>query len=96
MAGSKVGFIWLFCLIVFFATGIIELVILPAIEFRLAPTLIASANSTLNATNAADYASKVGTTLSFMHNSMYVIMFVTFVYLLLSIFQREENEFYQP
>jgi hypothetical protein len=95
-AGKLTGFIWVYGLIVLFATGIIELVIMPALEFNLVPALKASANMTLNATDAADYAVKVNQTVGFMHAAMYVVMFVIFVYLLFSIFQREENEYYQP
>lgn len=96
IAGRLTGFIWIYGLIVLFATGVIELVIMPAIEFKLAPTLMLTANMTLNATDAADYAAKVTQTIGFMHSAMYVVMFVIFVYLLFSVFQREENEYYQP
>jgi hypothetical protein len=83
-------------IIVLFATGVIELIIMPAIEFKLAPALIQSANITLNATTVAEFTGHVNKTLSFMHASMYVVMFVIFVYLILSLFQREENEYLQP
>lgn len=96
MAGRKVGFIWIYGIIVLFATGIIELVIMPAIQFKLAPILKATAVNTISAANAADYALKVDSTINFMHYSMYVVMFVIFVYMIVSIFTREENEMYQP
>lgn len=83
-------------LIVLFATGVIELVIMPAIEFQLAPALIQSANITLNQTDVIAFTGQVNHTISFMHSAMYVVMFVIFVYLILSLFQREENESYQP
>lgn len=96
MAGSKVGFIWIYGLIVLFATGIIELVIMPAIEFKLVPALIMSANITLNTSDVIEFTAKTTQTVNFMHSAMYVVMFVILVYMLLSIFKREENEYYQP
>jgi heme/copper-type cytochrome/quinol oxidase subunit 2 len=96
MAGRLTGFIWIYGLIVLFATGVIELVIMPAIQFKLAPTLIQSANITLNSTNVTAFAAQVDQTIGFMHAAMYVVMFVIFVYLIFSVFQREENEYYQP
>jgi len=93
---SRVGFIWIFGLIVLFAVGVIELIIMPAIQFQLAPALQMSANMTLNSTDAADYAVHVSTTIGFMHSAMYVVMFVIVVYMLFSVFKREENEMYQP
>lgn len=95
MAGKKVGFIWIYGLIVLFATGVIELVIMPAVQFKLVPALKATAVNTLPAVDATAYAAAVDSTLRFMHLSIYVVMFVIFVYMLLSIFMREENEFYQ-
>jgi hypothetical protein len=96
MAGSKVGFIWIYGLIVLFATGVIELVIMPAIQFKLVPALIQSANMTLPAQDVVDFTAKTTQTIGFMHASMYVVMFVIFVYMVLTIFKREENEYYQP
>lgn len=96
MAGSRVGFIWIYVLIVMFAVGIIELLIMPAITFQLVPALEQTANSTLNATDAAAYTIKVQTTINFMHMAMYVVMFVIFVYAVVSVFKREESEIYQP
>jgi len=93
---SRVGFIWIFGLIVLFATGVIELIIMPAVQFKLAPALEMSANITLSAQDAADYVGHVNTTINFMHSAMYVVMFVIVVYMLFSIFKREENEYYQP
>lgn len=96
MAGRKVGFIWIYGLIVLFATGIIELLIMPAIEHKLVPQLIATAERTLSAADVAAYTVQVNNTIGFMHSAMYVVMFVVFVYMILSIFIREENEYYQP
>ena len=96
MAGSRVGFIWIYVLIVMFAVGIIELLIMPAITFQLVPALQQTANSTLSVQDAADYSVKVTTTIGFMHSAMYVVMFVIFVYAVVSVFKRDENEMYQP
>jgi len=96
MAGKKVGFIWIYGLIVLFATGIIELLIMPAIEFKLVPSLIDTATRTLPPADVLAFTQQVNSTLGFMHSAMYVVMFVVFVYMILSIFLREENEYYQP
>jgi hypothetical protein len=96
MGGGKTGFIWIYGLIVLFATGIIELVIIPAIQFKLVPTLQQTALMTLSASDAADYTIKLSNTINFMHASIYVVMFVIFVYMIISVFQKEENEMYQP
>jgi hypothetical protein len=92
---SKVGFIWIYGLIVLFATGIIEMIIMPAVQFQLVPALKATAVNTLPAVDATAYAAAVDHVVSFMHMAMYVVMFVIFIYMLLSIFLREENEMYQ-
>lgn len=96
MAGRKVGFIWIYGLIVLFAVGIIELLIMPAIEHKLVPSLIDSATITLPPADVAAFTAQVNSTIGFMHTAMYVVMFVIFVYMILSIFIREDNEFYQP
>jgi hypothetical protein len=96
MAGKKVGFIWIYGLIVLFATGIIELLIMPAIQFKLAPALIDTATRTLPPADVVAFTGQVNSTIGFMHAAMYVVMFVVFVYMILSIFLREENEYYQP
>lgn len=96
MAGRNTGFIWIYGIIVLFATGIIELIIMPAVEYKLAPQLLASANQTLPSADAAAYVGQVSSTIGFMHSAMYVVMFVIFIYMMLSIFTKEENEYYQP
>lgn len=88
---SRVGFIWVYVLIVLFATGIIELIIMPAIQYQLAPQLKTSANMTLNSTDAAEFAVKVDSTTRLMHMGIYAVMFVVLVYGILSIFQKEES-----
>ena len=95
VGGRKTGFIWIYGLIILFATGVIELVIMPAIEFKLAPSLIQSA-TILSAEDVAAFTGQVASTLKFMHMGIYVVMFVIFVYMVLSIFTREETEYYQP
>lgn len=69
---------------------------MPAIEFDLVPTLIASANMTLSQSDVIAYTGQLSKTIDFMHAAMYVVMFVVFVYMVLSIFKKEENEYYQP
>lgn len=96
MASSRIGFVWVYGIIVMFATGVIELVIMPAVQFKLAPALIQSANITLSASDVTDFTNHINSTIGFMHSAIYVVMFVIFVYLVLSIFKREDNEFYQP
>lgn len=96
IGSSRVGFIFIYILIVAFGIGVIELVLIPAIQFYLIPALQSSANMTLNATDAASFATKVATTLRYMKMGMYTTMLVLFVYGLLAVFKREENEFYQP
>lgn len=96
MSGRKTGFMWVYGLITLFAVGIIELVIIPAIEFQVVPKLTDTANLTLNSSNYAAYVNSTTTIVNFMHYSLYVVMFVVFIYLVLSVFLREENEVYQP
>ena len=96
MADSRVGFLWIYALIVFFATGVIELVVMPAVQYQFVPALETSANVTLSPADAAAFAVKVSTTVNNMHLGIYVLMFVLLVYMLLSIFKREENEMPQP
>lgn len=93
---SRVGFIWIYGLIILFSTGIIEMIIMPAITFKLLPTLIMSANQTLSVDDAAAYTVQATNVIRFMHYGIYTVMFVILVYMILSIFTREEQEFYQP
>lgn len=96
-AGSRVGYIFLYGLIVIFALGIIELVILPVVENRLVPTLEAQANLTLPPTMAAQYVTNVNGVVKYLNYMPYIVMFITVVYMVLSIFKREETEtYYQP
>ena len=64
MAGKKVGFIWIYGLIVLFATGVIELVIMPAVEFKLVPSLIQSATITLPPADVIEFTAKVNSTVA--------------------------------
>jgi hypothetical protein len=79
-----------------FGIGIIELVLIPAIQFQLVPALQMSANMTLNPSDAAGFAGHVAQTLRFMKMAMYTVLVVLFVYAIISVFKREETEFYQP
>lgn len=90
------GFLWVYGILVLFSTGVIELVIMPAIEHKLVPTLILSANQTLSDADVTAFTGQVNQTVGYMHMGIYVLMFVVFVYAILSIFTREEQEFYQP
>ena len=92
-AGSRIGFIWIYCLIVIFGVSIIELLLMPAIQFQLVPTLQTTANATLSPLDAASFAIKTSTTIGYMHAAMYVVMFVVFIYAVVSIFKKEDYEF---
>lgn len=92
-AGSRIGFIWIYVLIVLFGVGIIELLLMPAIQFQLVPALQTTANATLPPIDAASFAIKTSTTINYMHGAMYVVMFVIFVYAIVSIFKKEDYEF---
>lgn len=96
MSNSKIGFLWIYGLIVFFVTGILELVVMPAVQYQFVPSLKVSANMTLSAVDALAFADKIDKVVNNMHLGIYVLMFVIFVYLILSIFKREETEMYQP
>jgi len=96
MPSSRTGFIWIYVLIVLFAVGIIEMVMMPAVEYQLVPSLQMTANMTLSPADAAGFASHVADTVRFMHGAMYMVMFVLFVYAVVSVFKREETEMYQP
>ena len=92
MAGTRVGFIWVYFLIIVFAVGIIEMLIMPAIEFKLMPALQTTANNTLAPVDAAAYQIQIHNMATYMHTAMYVVIFVVFVYAIVSIFKREESE----
>lgn len=95
--GSRVGFIWVYGLIVLFATGIIELIIMPALQGNLVPALLQSANATLSETDVIAYTAQINQTINFMHFMPYCVMLLILVYMILSIFKREEQDvYYQP
>lgn len=90
---QNIGYIWLYTLVVLFALGIIELLILPALEAKLIPPMIASMNTTTPGDVAA-FTGQVASVITFMDYTMYTIMFVVFVYAIISIFKKEET-YYQ-
>jgi len=91
-AGSRIGFIWIYVLIVLFGVGIIEMLLMPAIQFKLVPTLQQTANATLTPLDAASFAIKTTTTINFMHYALYAVMLVVFIYAIVSIFKKEDYE----
>ena len=90
---QNIGFVWLYCLVVIFVLGIIQLLILPALEAKLIPPMIATMDTTTPGDVAA-FTGQVAQVITFMDYTMYVIMFVVFVYGVISIFKREET-YYQ-
>lgn len=91
MADNSIGFAWLYGLVVLFVLGIIELLILPALEGKFVPPMLASANATLNASDAAAYAIQVQQTIGFIDKTMYVLMFAVTIFMVLVIFKRESQ-----
>ena len=79
-----------------FSCGVIELIIMPAVQYQFVPTLKLSANTTLSASDATAFGVKVDSVVNNMHLGIYLLMFILFVYLMLSVFKREDNEMYQP
>lgn len=97
ISGSRVGFIWIYGIIVLFATGIIELIIIPALNTKLVPALIQSATATLSVDDVTAYTAQVNQVINFMHVMIYFLMFIVLVYMIVSIFKKEEQEiYYQP
>ena len=92
---NRIGFVWLYGLVVMFVLGIIELLILPALESRLIPPMLQSANQTLSSADAAEFATNVSRTLGFMDAAMYLLMAMVVIYMIISIFKKEEYV-YQP
>jgi ascorbate-specific PTS system EIIC-type component UlaA len=95
MASNNIGMVWLYCLVVLFVLGIIQLLILPAIEAKLIPVLISSQNTTMSPADLATYSGQVANVLHFMDISVYVLMFVVIVFAIVSIFKKEEVTQYQ-
>jgi hypothetical protein len=90
-----IGFIWIYGLIVVFITGIIEIIIMPALKKYLVPILLNFARDNMPNASAELYETQVAHVLTFMHMMPYVIMFVILVYLVVSIFKREQYDYYQ-
>jgi hypothetical protein len=89
MADNQIGFKWLYALVVLFVLGIIELIILPAIEGKLVPPLLISANQTLNASDVVAYTAQVADVIRFIDITMYTLMFAVTVFMIISIFRKE-------
>lgn len=90
MAANNIGMRWLYGLVVLFILGIIELLILPAIESKLAPQIIASTNTTLSPADVASFTIQTANIIRFIDVTMYVLMFAIIVFMIVSIFQKEE------
>ena len=94
MADTRVGFIWLYGLIVLFAIGIIELVIFPAIENYYVPNMITVGNATLSAEDFATYQVQIASTMTMIHIVPYVIMFSILIYMIVAAFKKDPYEQY--
>lgn len=92
---NRIGFIWLYGLVVLFTLGIIELIILPALENKLVPPLLISANQTLSSVDAAAYAVQVARVITFIDVMVYFMFFSVLVYMIISIFMKETYQYQQ-
>jgi len=90
---NRTGFIWIYGIVVFFSLGLIELVIMPAITNKVIPAIKTASASTMPAAAAADVASKIDWTWAIIHYTPYLVAFSIFVYLIVSIFLKERNEY---
>lgn len=85
----------LYGLVVLFVLGIIELLMIPILESKLVPYLISSTNTTLNPADVVSFTAQTTTVIRFIDVTMYVLMFVTVIFLIVSIFKKEETVSYQ-
>ena len=92
---SQLGFIWIYGLVVLFATGVIEIVIMPAVEYRMVPQMLVVGNNTLPVSEQMDYANHILTTVRLMHIVPYAIMLVILIYMIIASFKREQVDYYQ-
>ena len=94
MVDSRVGFIWIYALVVMFATHVIELVIRPVLKSKYLPVLINNANDTLPPAKAAEIVSHMQNIFTVMHYFVYFLIFGLLVYMLLSLFLKEKEQYY--
>jgi hypothetical protein len=92
MDDTRVGFIWLYALIVLFAIGVIELVIFPAIENYYVPSLLGVGNSSLSQADYTAYTQQINSTLTIIHIVPYVILFSLTIYMVVAAFKKEPYE----
>lgn len=88
---NDVGMKWLYGLVVLFVLGIIELLLLPALEAKFVPQIIAASTSTLSADDIISFTAQTANVIRFIDITMYVLMFVTVVYMIIVIFQKEQT-----
>lgn len=94
MADNDIGFVWIYALVVLFVLGIIELLILPAVETQFIPPMIASMNQT-SPGDVAAFIVQVNNVVGFIDKTMYVLMFVIVIYMIIMIFKKEEKLYQQ-
>lgn len=92
---SRLGFIWIYGLVVLFATGIIEIVVMPAVEYKMVPQMLIVGNNTLPVAEQLDYSNHILTTVRLMHMVPYVIMLCILIYMIVASFRREQVDYYQ-
>lgn len=93
MSDNQIGFAWLYGLVILFVLGIIELLIIPAIEGKVVPPLLLSANQTLNASDVTAYTAQVADVIRFIDITMYVLMFAVVIFMVIIIFKKEEQTY---
>jgi len=86
------GFIWIYGLIVSFVVGVIEVLIMPAIDMKVKPALLDTAQSGLSGGMYSIVEAGINSTMLKIRLVGYVVLFGVFVYMLLTTFRREESD----
>jgi len=82
---------WIFGLVFIFTLGIIAMILIPVVDSFVRPALIQA--STLQGAELDLYITQTGRVLFALKSTPFILMFVVFVFLILSVIRRERNQF---
>jgi len=92
LSSSDTGFAWLYTIVFIFILGIVHMLIFPIINAKVIPSLVAA--STLTGADLATFSTQCYRVMFYMRLTTYIFLFSIFIYMLLSVFRRDETQVY--
>lgn len=89
---TETGLAWIYAIVFLFILGITHMVIFPSINSRVIPAL--EAGTTLTGAEFTEYSNNIHRVMTYLRITTYILVFVTFIYMVLSVFRREQRDYY--